>query len=83
MSKLQDALETAGYETRGYSGRCMYGKVCVSLTTKDTLGTVVCKVMAEGGVSETLLRKIGNARTDSLGLGVIYYWPDVSFVGEG
>lgn len=30
--KLIEIIEDAGYETRSYSGRCMYGKNCVGVT---------------------------------------------------
>lgn len=65
------ALEEAGYEPRSYSGRGMYGKSCVGceLDADAELWTLACEVSARS--DDTPPRP----HTDSLGLGLIVYWP--------
>ena len=63
-----DALEDAFYEPVAYSGRGMYGKECVSLKGDDlSLWDVARSLPEDMYVSEP--------RTDSLGLGIVIYWP--------
>jgi hypothetical protein len=67
---LQERLDQAGIKVRSYSGRGMYGKEClgaVAHSAKD--------VYAECGRAN-----IKTARVDSMGLGVVVYWPSVAWV---
>jgi len=72
MSKeLFQALCDTGYEPRSYSGRAMYGQRCigVALDGQSALWHMAQALgLAECGISAPL--------TDSLGLGIIAYWPD-------
>jgi hypothetical protein len=64
-----EALVEAGFKPRSYSGRCMYGDHCVSVSLDD----------------DTDLLKVGCAlgpdflhepvQTDSMGRGIVVYWP--------
>lgn len=67
---LQERLEAAGIETRSYSGRGMYGKEC--------LGAVAHS--AEDVYAECGRANIKSARTDSMGLSVVVYWPSIPWV---
>lgn len=63
-----------------YSGRGMYGKLCVGIVCGDILGTLVklCDYLnnfLEDG--ESLSDYIGTPKTDSLGLDCILYFPNI------
>ena len=64
-----DALQDAGYEPKSYSGRGMYGKECVSLKEDDVSLWDVARALPED-------MNVPSPRTDSLGLGIVLYWPD-------
>lgn len=71
---LIDAIEDAGFEARSYSGRGMYGKECVGVdldATSDLWG--LAQEMARSGII------CDQPRTDSMGLGIIAYWPRLSW----
>jgi hypothetical protein len=60
-----EKIREAGYEPRSYSGRGMFGKVCVGVDLdRNDRGEDL-----PGGASE-----------DSMGLGYIMYWPHVEWV---
>lgn len=66
---LIDALESAGRKWRPYSGRGMYGKECVSVMLEDAGELfIIGGELADSGfaVKPTI---------DSMGLGVVAYWP--------
>lgn len=63
---LIDALESAGYEPRPYSGRGMYGKDCVAVSGQFISPFKVGQDIGEG---------FGAPREDSLGKGIVLYWP--------
>lgn len=65
--KIKERLEAAGIETREYSGRGMFGKTCLAAVA-DRQATVFAKIGEKA---------IKTARTDSMGLDVVVYWPDV------
>lgn len=62
--KLISLIEASGREARSYSGRAMYGKECVS-------------VYLERGDSDSDLPR--GARSDCLGRGTVWYWPNVAW----
>jgi hypothetical protein len=65
------ALEEAGYEAVSYSGRGMYGEKCVGVRVGSAI---------EAG---ELTAVVGHRpTTDSMGMGVIAYWPAISWVEE-
>ena len=75
------AIENAGYEARSYSGRGMYGKTCLGVTLGPGQSVLefafdVLQETRPEEVSEVIdiLRR---PRQDSMGLGMILYWPDV------
>lgn len=63
--KLIEALESAGYSPRAYSGRGMYGDECV--TVSGNIGERELGIQIGEG--------FGPYRTDSLGKGIAVYWP--------
>jgi hypothetical protein len=71
--KLIDALQNAGYKPRSYSGRGMFGQTCVGvyLESESELWTMADELVDIDGLYAP--------RTDSLGLGIIAYWPRVAW----
>ena len=90
-SKLQELLEPTQYICRSYSGRGMYGKECLGVTLQegDSLGKFFGQVLDEiaAGSDEDEIEVIADdfhsMQTDSMGLGMIVYFPKVPFVDDG
>jgi hypothetical protein len=75
---------TEDITVHSYSGRAMYGKCCVGLTmdnVSDMLPTLLAEVTDDN--RNALIRAFGNTRTDSMGRGVVVYFPNIPFVEEG
>lgn len=89
--QLQNIIEMAGYETRTYSGRGMYGKECLAFTVDGREGRASSFAVAadlmdaaiEAGEDfiEPLIEAMRGIRTDSLGLGTVFYFPSVAVDG--
>ena len=76
--KLIDIIEMAGYETRTYSGRGMYGKQCVGfVVSSDGIIEAVAEIMIDEDVEtqRQLLGLFRTAQTDSMGMNTIVYFP--------
>ena len=66
LDKFQTIADDAGGELyRGYSGRGMYGETCIGITGDAT--NIIEQAGAQG---------IKGAKTDSMGLSDIVYWPN-------
>lgn len=85
--QVKELIENAGYEARSYSGRGMYGKACIGLTTEDDAFEVAANLMVayESVVDdvslETLADVIKQFASDNMGRdSMIYYLPDVEWV---
>lgn len=66
--KLIRKIESTGRDARSYSGRFMYGARCVSVA------------LDRWDIGRDLPKK--GSRLDSLGLGMIMYWPDAAWPEE-
>lgn len=80
---LIEVIGDAGYDTRLYSGRGMYGKKCVGFTvdsTRDMFSAIadIIDYLDEDILSDftSVLRY---ASYDSMGLGLIIYFPRVEW----
>lgn len=67
-------------KVRSYSGRGMHGKECVGLVSNDDGFQSVVAEMVRTGVDEDFDMEevadvISSARTDSMGIGIVIYWP--------
>lgn len=90
MHALQQMFEEANIETRSYSGRSMYGKECLGVDIgRSSLGSFIADVI-EGMESqvgaenrEEIAEAFRSMSTDSMGLGMIVYFPSVPYEGEG
>lgn len=78
---LQAALEDAGYQVQSYSGRNMYGKKCLAVEIEmSELGSLVAGLIHAGAdaspeVAEALAHEVEDMRTDSMGRGMVVYFP--------
>jgi hypothetical protein len=89
--RVRELFEDAQYETRSYSGRCMYGENCLAVYTDSASEAVtvildVVQACAENGSAEDVLElvaKLRGSRTDSMGRSVVVYWPDISWADCG
>ncbi len=87
---LQTLIEEAGYETRSYSGRGMYGDTCLGFECNERIGDVIASLldvissMDEEGRDEALdlAHEFRHMKSDSMGRGSIYYFEGVPFEGD-
>lgn len=83
-----DALAKQGSDTefkvRDYSGRGMYGRNCIGIDV-DTTGDVmkIAALLIDGGFSTDEIIELGEGMTtDSMGRGMIVYWPGIKLTTE-
>jgi hypothetical protein len=92
---VQETIENAGYQTRSYSGRGMYGKICVGVDAGKSLGAFFADILQEvrnssdkpgGEEMDSQLIELEDAfrtmSSDAMGMGTIVYFPDVPFMGD-
>lgn len=75
----------SGARVRRYSGRAMYGKQCVGVDTNTSGHDIVAAAMlvAETDAErEDLADLFRDTKTDSMGLGVIVYWPKAEWPAD-
>ncbi len=86
-ARVREFFEDAQYEPRAYSGRAMYGDQCLAVTTDSAseAATVILDVIqacAENGTKEDVIELVDllrGSRSDSMGRGVVVYWPDIAW----
>lgn len=78
MTIFQQLVEDAGYETRSYSGRGMYGKECLAIVVPDALTAVQNIAHAAGEDGLTL----SAPKSDSMGLETVVYWPNQKYTED-
>jgi len=86
---LQEIVEDAGFETQSYSGRGMYGKKCLSFNLEsgenefDAFLSIAEAIQSyveshdDGLELEDITPHFMGARSDSMGLGTVIYFPDI------
>jgi len=88
--KLCEVIESAGYDARSYSGRGMYGRTCVGVTTDDSSFTLAAKLVREAfdllGDDEAYrfaddLADL-SVSEDAMGLSTIVYFPRVAWPAD-
>jgi hypothetical protein len=67
-------LEDSGYAPEPYSGRGMYGEECVSLQDDDLSVWEIARCLWLNNFDRDDL-DIPEPKQDSLGLGIVLYWP--------
>lgn len=87
---LREAYDIGLIESapRSYSGRAMYGSDCIGITLSDSneifkLGVELGRILENG----TMFPDLGEVhlprmQTDSMGLGIIVYWPGMKWDPE-
>lgn len=85
MFEVVKEIDLECVSVRSYSGRCMFGKECLGLVC-DNMGEVLNVIFlmtqkASAQTKEFLLEDmetmIQNTCQDSMGRGIIVYWPDI------
>lgn len=74
IDAIHDVADQFNTRPRSYSGRGMNGKRCWAIASQDHTATEVIEAAAQKGLT--------GARSDSLGLGVIVYWPHLKHPGQ-
>lgn len=79
-SILSNAWDSGVHDSppRSYSGRFMYGARCIAVEVSEPADLIRIAFWAGQAYGEQLDAEqfLRNMRSDSLGLGMIYYWPD-------
>ncbi len=81
---LVNFCEDMGYSyDDSYSGRCMYGKKCFSISCNNALETLmeVVDSLVSEGVSG-FMDVLGTPRQDSFGMGQVLYFPNADLEEE-
>ena len=83
---LREVIEGAGYETRGYSGRAMFGRECLGVEVPSGgLGVFIADVMTEvidqGDVDRPyeIAEAFRGMAQDSMGRNLIVYFPSTPY----
>ena len=88
---FREAIENAGYVTRSYSGRGMYGKKCLGFETSRNQSPILATAEIMADLSDRCTYKEGSqdlelsdfleffsdVKEDSMGLGGIVYFPEL------
>jgi len=76
-----EVLEDAGYEPYAYSGRGMYGKKCVAINVErgQSIWEIAIQVFKE---NEDIAEQVGTPTEDDMGLGAVFYWPNLPYEGK-
>lgn len=64
---------------RSYSGRGMYGKTCIAVVTNDLWDLAIELAQVAERDNLGLLDLPGSPAQDSMGLGRVYYWPQLEW----
>lgn len=80
---LINLIQHVGYDPRrAYSGRGMFGKECVGLTTENSFANTIADLVEGCSNLEEAAELVRGARSDNLGLSTVIYWPDVQATAE-
>lgn len=79
LDTLENAAYDAGGEIRSYSGRAMFGTTCLGLDVESITTLARFFVSLAANDLDLATRLTNNVRTDSMGMGMIAYWPAFSF----
>ena len=80
IDTITEAAYDADVELRSYSGRAMFGSQCIGVSSDGESGPalfLVAIAKEDAELAESLAR---NLRTDSLGHGIIAYFPSFASV---
>ena len=84
--QFADLIQEAGFDTRSYSGRSMYGKSCLAFECENgqELGAVAQIVAAVASWNsdemDVVVAAFKRAKTDSMGRsGLVVYFPSIEY----
>lgn len=79
IHRFHKIVEATELEHRSYSGRCMYGAVCIGFTTSNMGALLAELTSAAAGIDElpTMVVALNEMRWDSMGLDIIAYFPSI------
>lgn len=81
--ELKELIETADLETQDYSGRGMYGDVCLAFCTDKSELNAFAQILDEtaGDLEkiELLSAAMRDARVDNMGKGIVIYFPSFPY----
>lgn len=83
FEEIRKVFEEAGFDTRSYSGRSMYGKECLGVKCEDEVEcfrrAIEDHLQSVGNLIKTLdfIDSTYDYRTDDLGQGRILYFPNI------
>ena len=88
IEQFTDYLESAGADIRtDYSGRAMFGDTCIGFDVENTSDAL--QIIAEATLhadkaynGEDFVKTLRGVRTDSMGRGMIYYFPNMQTAQE-
>ena len=72
--QIIEIIRKAGFTDRSYSGRGMFGRTCVGVSLDAD--SDFAKIIRAAGDCDTAADLFEARRTETLGHGVIVYWPD-------
>ncbi len=85
---LVDAIESAGFEVRSYSGRGMNGRYCLGVVLDRNVSSFELAAKIAGELLDAddadAIADLANLRVcqDSMGLGVVVYFPAIPYEDE-
>lgn len=79
VDEFVDALETAGYEWRSYSGRGMFGRECVGVVLERDTDLFILGLSLGREFPE---EKFQSPAVDNMGTQMIAYWPQFQIKKE-
>jgi hypothetical protein len=81
--RLIEILEDAELSPESYSGRAMYGARCVSVSGALVEAAVgAAAVLVAGDDAEDVAHLMSTTKSDSLGLGIVLYWPSMRWPAD-
>ncbi len=86
--RVRAICEDLGLDVRSYSGRGMYGDQCVGVDCHNPTQTLaqimfaLCEEGPDGLDAAEHFTRVEAVRTDSMGLGMILYFPRLPWVAE-
>ena len=85
-SLMQEIAEEAGLNPRSYSGRGMFGKQCLAITTDANPFLAMAQLIESARQNtdpdqalEDLQDALSSASMDQMGLGTVIYFKDIPF----
>jgi hypothetical protein len=85
FKKIVEILDNSGFDYRSYSGRCMYGDRCLGITCDNAVKCVaeICWAINDNveelEEAQELIEFLIDARSDSMGLDSIVYFPNIAW----